>query len=104
MFAEYILTAESQAELNTEIRFIVASANVDKLALIRLEFGNGPDDLKRRRSNVTRVLRALKKDSVIQFFVTDDGFSEESTEAVFLINKYGEYINNREANSIYVKL
>ena len=107
MLAEYILTGASQSELNTEIRFLTASACVDKKALICLKYPDESADREseRIRSCVLRVLRALRKDGCIQFFVTREGFADETTEAVFLINKYGEYIHTDEKyECVYVKL
>ena len=107
MFTEYILTGNGQSELNTEIRFMIASAKVDNTTLVRFVFSSDPasgDDGK-IKTCIVRVLRALKKEGTIEFFVTRAGFDEEITEAVFLINKYGEYIDSEKSNNcIYVKL
>ena len=106
MFQEHSITSQTQLSLNTEIRFLIASATVDKSTLISLKLDNCEDtDTERIRSCAIKVLRALKKEGLIQFFVVREGFDAESTEAVFLMNKYGEYIDEGFGREkIYVKL
>lgn len=107
MFAEYKLNGASYHELNTEIRFLTASAAVDKMALfcLKLSDNRAESSAEKIKSNVVKVLRTLKKEGIIEFFVTREGFGNESTESVFLTNKYGDFINLKEESElIYVKL
>ena len=66
------------------------------------------DEKENSRLNgcVIKVLRTLKKESVIQFYVNREGFVAASTEASFLLNKYGEFISDdiSEPKIIFVKL
>ena len=77
--------------LMTELRFDIASARALGSELVRLELA--PEDAKvraRLRTSVLVRLRTLKKEGVIQFFASERDFAEESTEAVYLLNKYPE--------------
>ena len=57
------------------------------------------------KASVIKVLRTLKKEGIIEFFVTGEAFGEETTESVFLMNKYGNFINTSTGyEAIYVKL
>lgn len=103
MFAEYILVGQSQSELNTEIRFITASATVDKKSVIRLKFADKAWYVK-MEAPLLKVLRTLKKEGIIEFFVTKDGFISETTESIYLSNKYGDFLDDSDTVSVYVKL
>ena len=77
--------------LMTELRFDLASARALGCELARLELA--PEDAgvrARLRTSVLVRLRTLKKEGVIQFFACERDFEEESTEAVYLLNKYPE--------------
>ena len=52
------------------------------------------------------MLRTLKKESVIQFYVNKDSFAASSMEASFLLNKYRDFIGDGagEPSYVYVKL
>ena len=108
MFNSLKLIGQNRSELNTELRFLFVSAKVDKMELIRLDLpltGNDKEDA-RINSCVIKVLRTLKKDGTIAFYVNREGFVANSTEAIFLQNKYGDCIESdaHETNAIYVKL
>ena len=106
MLSEHILLGETQSELNTEIRFLVASATVDNKSLMLLRFGVdlSERDQERIKTCVIKVLRVLKREGIIQFFVTREGFELDSTEANFLTNKFGDYIQSYESGYAYIKL
>ena len=108
MFDSYKISGSCRSELNTELRFLFASAKVDGEELIRLALTHTEDEREDARVNgcVIKVLRTLKKENVIQFYVNGEGFATGSTEASFLLNKYGDYIkdNYDKSSSIYVKL
>lgn len=108
MFSSFELSGTCRTELNTEMRFLLAGAKVDGAELVRLCLpvsGNEKEDA-RVNGCAIKVLRTLKKESVIQFYVNKEGFSVGSTEASFLLNKYGEYISDPicAPGVIYVKL
>lgn len=108
MFQEYKLLGDCIADLDTEIRFLLAGARVDGEELIKLFFDSSADERENTRvlSCIIKVLRALKREKTIQFFVSSDGFCTGTTESVFLLNKYSAYIHNTDntANYVYVKL
>ena len=96
MFSSCELTGQNRAELNTEMRFIFASARVDGEELVRLDLPLGENERETARITtcVIKVLRTLKKEGVIQFYVNREGFLANSTEAIFLLNKYSAYIGD----------
>ena len=108
MFNSYKLIGNCRSELNTEMRFLFASARVDGEELVRLDlpFCDNEKENSRISGSVIKVLRTLKKDGVIQFYVNREGFAATSTEASFLLNKYGNFIAEgvNEPSYIYVKL
>ena len=108
MFTSYALDGNCRSELNTELRFLFAGARFDGEELVRLELPLGDDEKENARlsGSVIKVLRTLKKENVIQFYVNKEGFSLNSTEASFLINKYGNHLNDDYASSnyIYIKM
>ena len=108
MISSFDLVGNSRNELNTEMRFLFASAKVDGEELIRLVLPHTENEKENLRINgcVIKVLRTLKKESIIQFYVNKESFTVASTEASFLLNKYGEYVSDGagEARYIFVKL
>lgn len=108
MFSTLKLSGQNRSELNTELRFLFASAKVDKLELLRLDLSLTDNEKENARiySCVIKVLRTVKKDGMIAFYVNREGFAANSTEAIFLQNKYSDYIESdaHETASIYVKL
>ena len=77
--------------LMTELRFDIASARALGYELVRLEPVSEDAAVRARlRTSIAVRLRTLKKEGVIQFFATERDFREESTEAVYLLNKYPE--------------
>ena len=108
MFDSFKLIGNCRAELNTEMRFLFAGAKVDGVELVRLDLPLCDNEKENGRINgcVIKVLRTLKKESVIQFYVNRESFATSSTEASFILNKYGDYIadGTGEPSYIYVKL
>ena len=104
MLKSYILQGKCRAELNTEMRFLFASARVDGLELVRLDVPSYGDERECDRINscVIKVLRTLKKENVIEFYANKESFAANSTEASFLMNKYGELISESVELSSYV--
>lgn len=108
MFTSFNLIGQSRIELNTELRFLFASAKVDGAELVRLDLPlcANEKDAARVSGCVIKVLRMLKKDGIIDFYVNKEGFLANSTEASFLLNKFGEFINDTAFSgmSIFVKI
>ena len=81
----------STDRLMTELRFDLASARALGFELVR--FVPASEDSKvraRLRTSIIVRLRTLKKEGVVQFFASEKDFEEESTAAVYLLNKYPE--------------
>ena len=104
----YTLKGNGMVDYDTELRFEMAKAKVEQLELVIIRFraNNGEKDRSRLSTCVTKILRALRKQGAIQFFVPAKGFDDNTTEAQFLINKYGEV--NEEAEEgfeyFYIKI
>ena len=108
MFDSVKLVGQNRSELNTEMRFLFASAKVDGVELLKLDLPHNDIEKENARINscVIKTLRSLKKEGIIEFYVNREGFLVNSTEAIFLQNKYSDYIepNISETVSIYVKM
>ena len=108
-YADYILTGNCQIDYDTEIRFLCATAKVEKKDLVRFNIKMSEDESENKRlhSCALKVLRTMRKNKNIQFFVTAEGFSRSVTEAEYIINMYGDFIEsnpNTDCMTIYVKL
>ena len=105
VYREIDLVGACYAELNTEIRFSVADARSGGTELLRFTITDSSTDASRIFNCAARVLRAMMRSELIQFFVPDAELSSGSTEAEFLVNKYGGVLNtSSSAPSIYVKI
>ena len=101
MVDNHILLGINQNDINNELRFLIASARVDGKTLMTLTFS--PESAEKQKQYALKSLRLLKRENVIEFFVFSEDLDTDSTTAVFLMNKYGEYID-KGVNSIYVKI
>lgn len=108
MFVRYDLVGDCLSDLNTEMRFLLADAKVSGKELVRFDFADRNSDKENSRvmSCIIKTLRTIKREAAIQFYVNNEGFAVNSTEAVFLLNKYGDHISNINytVNYVYVKL
>ena len=104
MYLELKLTGRCRAELDTEVKFNIASARADRVELVRLSLPLSDDekDNKRLLCCLIKVLRAMIRDGSIQFYETDEGFESSTTEAKFLDNKYHDYIISSDDKSKYI--
>ncbi len=105
MFKSYRLTGEYTQALDTEIRYTIAAAKVDGCELVQLTYisDRSDIDIKRVFSCVIKILRVMKKNGEVQFYQSGEDISSGSTEATYLLNKYGSYVSNVN-NCVYVKL
>ena len=101
MVANHVLFGINQNDIHNELRFLIASARVDGKTLMTLTFS--PEVSEKQKQYALKSLRVLKRESIIEFFVFSDDLDTDSTTAVFLMNKYGEYID-ASVDSIYVKI
>ena len=105
IFSQYELIGKSKKELDTEIRFICASARVEGAELIYL-YTKAYEENKSTASSVKVVLGAMKRAGLIQFYVSADRLAGRTVEADFLNNKYGQYISSAAeiGSGIFVKI
>lgn len=112
-YKEIYLKSRTKEALETEVRYEIAGARVDKIELMRLNFklDESEENFGDNRKLFSFLIRSLKKmkiDGKIQFFAIEDNFSSQSTEAIFLINKYPTYFSEMLSKDgemyIYVKI
>ena len=76
------LTGATAALIKTEIMFCVASAKALGNDLIQLYAE------EKHFPTVSKILKAAKKDGLIQLFAISNDFDERTTEIEYLKNKY----------------
>ena len=78
------------AAAKTEIMFEIASERASGTELVRFNIKRIDDERAYRRavSAFLRLIKQMKERGAVQFFATPESFSELSTEARFLLNKY----------------
>ena len=99
------LVAERPTDLDTEIKFAIASARVDNIELLRFDMNREADDFIKFYNYVLKILRKMKSSGHIQFMATPSAFSNSDREAEFLKNKYSDYLKeipNCSDQSAYV--
>lgn len=107
MFSSFNLNGTYRSELNTEMRFLFASAKVDGSEIVRIVLPTGENEKENERISgcVIKLLRTLKKEKVIEFYVNKEGFLQNSTEAIYFTNKFGAYLDQSDNdNCVYVKI
>ena len=102
MFNYYNLSFEEKASLETEIRFIVATAAVEGLELLALAFPiESEAEGKKNETLLKRSLNTLKREGKITFYKNLDLLDDGSTESEFLKNKYSSYLSARGKDTVY---
>ena len=110
---EIVLKSSTKEGLETEIKYEIATAKVDGVELVKFDIElhdaeNYHVESTKLKSSLIRTLKNMKADGRIQFFATDENFAKQTTEAVFLINKYPAYFERIESGSskksIYIKI
>ena len=102
------LSGSNISELETEIRYYVATARADGAQLIRFDlthFGSEKED-SRIMSCATRVLRRIKNERIIQFFLPKTSVGGVGAESDYLLNKYYDFVTAEDAgdSSVFVKM
>ena len=102
------IKSERPIDIDTEIKFSVATARAEKVELLRFDLARDPESLGRAYNAASKLLRRMKGQGNIQFIATSKSFTDSNAEAEFLINKYPEYIENIPTGDgeayIFVKL
>ena len=83
------LNADS-VDPTVELRYAVASERAGGSELLRIDVPSVENEKERakRLSYVTKILKQMKDERLIQFFATKKSFQSSSMEAEFLLNKY----------------
>lgn len=93
-------------DLSVQLEFAIACAKVSGKELIGLKCVDA-ENCARFKNGVSKILRGMKKDGIVQLFVFDDGLlAKESTESIFMLNKFPELSDFSKGleNLVYVKL
>ena len=100
VFTSFTLEGETTREIDTEIKYMIASARTDGAELV--SFRSGGEVF----ATVLKILRGLKKSGAVQFFVVADELLSGGRESEFLLNKYGELIADsaKEQGTVFVKI
>ena len=102
-----ILNGKNRKQLDTEIKYMVASARTDGFEVVRLDIDEPQDSPDARRLSVCtmQVLRSMRREGSVQFFIPYKELESDSTEAEFLKNKYLDSIEALSGTGNYfVKL
>jgi hypothetical protein len=83
------LNADS-VDPTVELRYAAASERAGGSELLRIDVQSVENKKERakRLSYVTKILKQMKDERLIQFFATKKSFQSSSMEAEFLLNKY----------------
>ena len=96
------LTCDKSTELDTEIRFNIATERASREELIRFDINSCDDTVVR---HVTKILRRMKSEGAVQVVAPRDSFISEDTEASYINNKYGASLGDiPDFEFIYVKI
>lgn len=89
------LECRDELHLRTEIMFNIASERVAGTKLVRFDIypGEGEKNGKAALLRAMRILKEMKGRGAIQFVATKESFEKQSREAMFLLNKFQQYVN-----------
>ncbi len=106
MFRICWLSGACYSELNTEIRYLIASARVDGIELIEFSFAVTDEvDRDRIQHIIIKIARAMKRSGEIEFYLKSTDVFGDTTEASFLMNKYSAFLKDKnDRSSIYFKI
>ena len=99
------------ADHTVELRFAVASERAEGTELLRVDipFSENEKEHVKIMSSITKTLKQMKEERLIQFYATKKSFSSATTESQFLLNKYPSVFicgitDNMNADFVYIKL
>lgn len=103
VLVKYILQSRDISELNTEIRYLTASARAEGAEIIcySLDNADGEEFTSRQRRSVYRILSAMKREGLVQLIAKS--INDGSREAEYVKNKYGEYLDV-DGFAVFVKI
>ena len=102
---KHYIQGNNQVTMDTELRYVIASARVDSVELIRFDINESAEDVDRLYGCVIKVLRSIRKDRCFQFFLPVINMSDRETETQFLLNKYYDFVteSDRGEHSVFIK-
>ena len=80
------ITGGRSPEIDTEIRFNIATERAAGEELVRFDIKSGEGALR----HAARVLRRMKSEGAVQAVAFRESFDSGDTEASYIANKYGE--------------
>lgn len=106
--SEFLIKGTTRSELDTEVKFNIATARVDGAEMVRFAVPRAPEGGDDDRSIVvlTKLLKGITRNGDIQFFAFSSDIEASTLEGVFLLNKYNDFIlpDSSEYTYIYVKM
>lgn len=87
--------------LRTELLYLLASSKVSGFEIVELVLYE--NNLK-SMNNLKKLLKEKKKEGKIQLFVSEEDFKNETTEVVYLLNKYPNIVTDIKVGGFIVKL
>ena len=97
------LCGKTRAEIETEIKFHIASARITKPDLVEIYFDENCLSIKDKRiSAIESILKEQKKSRKIQLFVATANLLNQSTETEYLFNKYPDLQHIGLCESSYI--
>ncbi|MBQ8689137.1 MAG: hypothetical protein IJ515_02100 [Clostridia bacterium] len=85
-YTDFVLSKGTQATVETEILYNVASARVNQFEILKLLPSAG--DGERALTAAVKVLKGLKRQGRIRLFILSENLFSDTTEAEYLRNKY----------------
>ena len=96
------LTGNKPTELDTEIRFSIASLRASGEELVRFDIRSESDTTPR---SALKILRRMKSEGAVQAVASRESFALEDTEARYINNKYGQTLGEiPEFEFVFVKI
>ena len=90
----------------TELKFEIATARSEGCRLLKIFIHEtlAENELDKFYFSLYKSLRFMKQKGIIKLFASSDNFQKNSTEAVFILNKFPNIIDdiNAEENGEYI--
>ena len=93
MYKEINLKSNTQEKIITEILFELAVARADGIQIVKLNIPDCDNEdefcpIERKMQGIVKLFKNMKRKNMIQLYSTPESFLFQTTEAVFLLNKY----------------
>ena len=88
------IQSDRPVDIDTEIKFSIATARVENIELVRFDIRKDEEALSRIYNACIKCLKKMKNQGNIQFIATRKSFVNSNAEAEFLINKYPNQVDN----------